>query len=212
MSTIGSTTNWSDLIDPLVPEIVDLVVTSWQEIDAPASTAKEDDVTNVLCRRLAQNRTLRNLMFQVRTQVVELDPAVGQDEGRLDIAFIPPVPREGIYFCLECKRLNAVISGKKRSLAAEYVLKGMVRFVTGQYSKRVRHGGMLGYVLSDTVPNAIAGVEESIAANHILLGMAPPGVMAPSTVAVSHPDIRQTEHQRQQELGSFSIHHIFVAA
>ena len=80
----------------MLPEIVDLVATSWQEIAAPVPTDKEDEVTNRLWRRLAQNRSLRNLTFQVRTQFVELDPAAGQDDGRLDIVFIPLVPREDV--------------------------------------------------------------------------------------------------------------------
>ena len=80
----------------MLPEIVDLVATSWQEIAAPVPTDKEDEVTDRLWRRLAQNRSLRNLMFQVRTQFVELDPAAGQNDDRLDIAFIPLVPCEDV--------------------------------------------------------------------------------------------------------------------
>ena len=45
----------------------------------------------------------------------------GEDLGRLDIAFIPLVPREDIYFCLESKRLNVVKDGKLRAYASEYV-------------------------------------------------------------------------------------------
>ncbi|MEA2916556.1 MAG: hypothetical protein QOJ15_8637, partial [Bradyrhizobium sp.] len=30
--------------------------------------------------------------------MIELDPTAGQDQGRMDIAFQPLVPREDIYF------------------------------------------------------------------------------------------------------------------
>src|SRR5260370_24092365 len=78
-------------------------------------------------------------MFQIRTQVGELDPVPGEEFGRMDIVFIPLVPREDIYFCLESKRLNVVKDGETRAYASEYVTFGMLRFVTGQYSKAVRH-------------------------------------------------------------------------
>ena len=87
------------------------------------------------------------MMFQIDTQVVELEPAPGEDLGRLDIAFRPLIPREDIYFCLETKRLNVIKDGQTRTYASEYVRFGMMRFVTGQYAKAVRHGGMIGYVL-----------------------------------------------------------------
>src|ERR1017187_5947752 len=102
----------------------------------PALDEGEDKITIALCRALQQNRTARGLMFQIRTQVVELDPVPGEDFGRMDIVFIPLVPREDIYFCLESKRLNVVKDGEPRAYASEYVTFGMLRFVTGQYSKR----------------------------------------------------------------------------
>lgn len=70
---------WADLIDSLVPEILNLVIASWDEMSPPAPDEKEDDITIALCRALMQNRTARGLPFQVRTQVVELEPAPGED-------------------------------------------------------------------------------------------------------------------------------------
>ena len=107
---------------------------------APSKDEKEDNITNSLCETLRQNRTARSLPFQINTQHVELDPMPDEELGRLDIVFVPLVPREDIYFCLECKRLNVIKSGQKRSYASEYVLYGMMSFITGQYSKAVHHG------------------------------------------------------------------------
>ena len=147
MSVVGIPGDWADLIDPMVPEILNLVIASWQEMPAPASDEKEDNITEALCRALRQNRTARDLMFTIDYQFVELDPAEGEDLGRLDIAFRPLIPREDIYFCLETKRLNVMKNCEIRAYASEYVRFGMMRFVTGQYAKAVRHGGMIGYVL-----------------------------------------------------------------
>jgi hypothetical protein len=144
--------------------------------------------------------------------MVELDPLPGQDLGRLDITFIPSsVAREDIYFCLESKRLNVLKDGQRRAYASEYVTLGMLRFVTGQYSKMVRHGGMIGYVLDGDVSRAIANVEENIKARCLELCMAPPGALQLSSVLTSDPRARETHHQRQHETTQFRIHHLFMA-
>jgi hypothetical protein len=212
VSVIGTSNDWSDFIDPMLPAILSLVIESWQTMQAPGPDDKEDDITVALCRILTRNRTARGLMFQIRTQVVELDPMPGADLGRMDIAFIPLVPREDIYFCLESKRLNVMKNGTRRAYASEYVLLGMLRFVTGQYSKVVHHGGMLGYVLDGRVSDAIANVEANIRQRREALCMAPPGAFLASTVLPGEARIRETHHQRAHESSIFRIHHLFMAA
>lgn len=151
-------------------------------------------------------------MFQIRTQVIELDPMPGENIGRLDIAFIFLVPREDIYFCLESKRLNVVKDGSVRPYASEYVTLGMLRFVSGQYSKAVRHGGMIAYVLDGDLHRAIANVETNIRMHHLALCMTPPGALLPSTVLTGEARARETEHERAHETNLFRIHHLFMAA
>ncbi|MGD1156869.1 MAG: hypothetical protein ABSA41_13690 [Terriglobia bacterium] len=212
MSVFGTSTEWADLIDPMVPEILTLVIASWQEMPSPAPDEKEDNITIALCRTLTQDRTARGLMFQIRTQVVELDPMPGEDLGRLDIAFIPLVPREDIYFCLESKRLNVVKNGKLRTYASEYVRLGMLRFVTGQYSRMVRHGGMIGYVLDGNISDAMTNVETNIRQRHEELCMTPPGAFQPSAVLMGDTRARETHHHRANETILFRIHHMFMAS
>lgn len=165
-----------------------------------------------LCRVLMQNRTARGLMFQIRTQVEELDPMPGENLGRLDIAFIPLVPREDIYFCLENKRLNILKNRKLRTNASEYVRLGMLRFVTGQYSRMVRHGGMLGYVLDGNISGAMTNVEANISRRHEELRMiSHSALFQQSSVLIGDSRIRETHHQRAHETFIFRIHHMFVS-
>ena len=212
MTIAGIPTEWANLLDSLVPEILNLVIASWEEMPSPAPDDKEDNITIALCRALMRNRTTRGLPFQIRTQVVELDPMPGQDLGRLDIVFILLVPREDIYFCLESKRLNVVKNGEIRAYASEYVTFGMLRFVTGQYAKAVRHGGMLGYVLDGNVSRAMANVEANIQRHHVALCMTSPGEFLPSMTLKDDPRARETHHQRAHEPTSFCIHHLFTGA
>ena len=211
MAVIGAPTEWIGLIDPMVPVILNLVIASWDGLTPPAADETEDNITNELCRALQQNRTARGLMFQIRPQVVELDPMLGEDLGRMDIAFIPLVPREDIYFCLECKRLNVIKDGKPRAYASQYVNAGMIRFITGQYSKAVHHGGMLAYVLDGDVDRAMKNVEANIRKTRKALNMTAEGTLLASTILSTDRRARETEHQRAHETELFRLHHLFMA-
>ena len=81
MSVIGAPKEWIDLIDSMVPEILRLVVATWENLPSPAQDEKEDNITINLCSALRQNRTARGLMFQIQTQFVELDPMPGEDRS-----------------------------------------------------------------------------------------------------------------------------------
>ena len=50
MRIVGVPNDWADLINPMVPEILNLVIASWEEMPAPASDEKEDNITIALCR------------------------------------------------------------------------------------------------------------------------------------------------------------------
>jgi hypothetical protein len=212
VAIVGLPTEWVDLIDSMVPQILTLVVATWEEVPSPASDDKEDHITNILCLALQKNRSARGLPFQIRTQAVELEPMEGEGLGRMDIVFIPMVPREDIYFCLESKRLNAITNGKIRSYASEYVTFGMMRFVTGQYSKAVQHGGMIGYVLDGDVARAMVNVKANIKKQRISLRMAARGTFLPSTVLINDVRARETRHNRAHETNPFCIHHLFMVA
>jgi hypothetical protein len=43
-----------------------------------------------------------------------------------------------------------------------HVLFGMFRFVTGQYSTAVRHGGMMGYALDGDISRAMTNVDANM--------------------------------------------------
>ena len=212
MNLIGVPDQWINLIDSLVPNILHLVISSWDTMPIPASNAREDPTTEELCRCLRKNRDSCDLPFQIRTQVVELDPFAGEDQGRMDIVFLPLVPREDVYFCLECKRLNVINDGLVRPYTSEYITHGMLRFIRGQYARQMRHGGMLGYVLDGNVEQAIENISSLIKRRHKELKMPPPGEVTQSSIIPHDLRLRETLHMRQSSPGNFLIHHIFAGA
>jgi hypothetical protein len=211
MIQFGSPERWVDFIETQVPDILTLVIETWEAMPPPAGNELEDRVSELLCRSLRQSRNRCDLPFRIDTQLVELDPAAGQDQGRMDIVFSPAVPREDIYFCLECKRINVRGENGVRPCFVEYVRFGMFRFVRGQYANSVRHGGMLAFVLDGDVVGAISGVEVNIRNLSHDLGMDNSGAFSESTARPTDARIRETRHRRDQHADLFVIHHLFMA-
>ncbi|CAN2536215.1 hypothetical+protein [Methylocapsa aurea] len=210
MRAIGSPDEWVDLIDSMVPDILALVASTWPQMGLIDPASREDPITERLCRLLRMNRDAAELPFNIHIQQVELDPSAGEDQGRLDIAFSPLVPREDIYFCLECKRLNVPTPDGTRSYASEYLTKGMIRFVRGQYAKRVKHGCMLGYVFDGDFAGAFGAITRVIRLHIAELGMNSPGTMLKSSIRPSDSRCRETHHRRNK-LPAITLHHFLTA-
>jgi hypothetical protein len=212
MTSVGSPTAWANLIDTLVPEILALIIATWEEMPAPAGNAHEDPVTTAFCIRLRAARNRCDLPFDIWTQLVELESPDGEEQGRMDIVFKPMVPRENIYFCLECKRLNVRTATGVRPYCAEYVRLGMIRFVNGRYSTSVRHGGMLAYVLDADVASAMSNVQTNIRTRLHDLGMEAPGTFVASNIFPNDSRVRESHHRRPAAPDDvFVIHHVFMA-
>ncbi|MBI3467420.1 MAG: hypothetical protein HY000_30795 [Planctomycetes bacterium] len=210
MTPIGSPADWANLLDSLVPEILTLVITTWEEMPPPAGDALEDPISAVFCERLRAGRNRFDLPFNIWIQLVELDPVAEGDQGRMDIVFTPMVPREYIYFCLECKRLNVRTAAGVRPYASEYVRFGMLRFVRGQYARVVHNGGMLAYVLDGDVRAAMANVETNMQTRLSELGMDAPGTFLASGILPNDERARETCHRRVNSTEPFIIHHLFM--
>lgn len=215
MSIIGAPRAWVDVIEDQAPRLLKLVAAVWKRIPVGAADEREDAITNRLVAGLQRSKAARRLMFYILPQVVEIDPSCGKEFGRMDIAFYPTgihgVPREDVYFCVECKRLNVPVGGTKRGYSSEYVTLGMARFVSGQYSRSVRHGGMVGYVRDGQVADAMSQVERNIKRRRAKLCMDVPGEFVASAVFPRLPHARETHHRRAGERVPFRLHHLFLA-
>ena len=86
---------------------------------------------------------------------------IAYSKGRIDMAVLLDRTRRQ-YLAYECKRLNVIRDGKRRSLATQYVMEGLRRFITGQYAEGLPVGCMLGYVMDGDVPFARTKVVEEL--------------------------------------------------
>jgi hypothetical protein len=49
MNVVGNAEQWHDLLDSLVPDIVDLILAAWNTMPPIAADSKEDPVSLELC-------------------------------------------------------------------------------------------------------------------------------------------------------------------
>ena len=210
MRNTGSLAEWVDLLDSQVPDILALVIDAWTNATTCAQCQGRSGLAEALCRMLRRARDRCDLPFRIDTQLVESHPAAGEDQGRMDIAFSPMVPRENIYFCLECKRINAKDESGVRPYFSEYVRFGMFRFVRGKYFERCPQRRYAGLCTDGDVAGAIIGVQDNIKRFRAALGMDAPGEFQISSVRPTDKRVRETTHRRGLNTESFVIHHVFV--
>lgn len=208
----GDATQWDDLFQKrLLPSIFALVRDAWNRISRPTPDEYETETSRRLYCAIVNGKDRQKHPFLVRYEDMEVDADLNAVIGRKDLVFYPPLNDEEVYFCLEAKRLNALVSGVHRSLATEYVKEGMLRFIVGKYSRRVHHGGMLGYVLDGNIDGAMKNVADAIQSRHKDLGMDSPGEMRGSSVCPDDAYARETRHNRWNGGAVFRIHHLFAA-
>lgn len=211
---VGGTPNfWSRAFpSEIIPQIVELVEDSWQTFDQPKKKDIETRISRRFrCHLVLRKNALRTLPVRILREDPEDDFEAGTEKGRVDIRFVHVSScREDVYFAFECKRLN-VPSGKMnkpKALSADYVKKGMMRFVKGQYAAVMRHGGMIGFVMNGDVGHAIAAVKRNVLREGKSLKMRPKQTLCGSMLVPGRPHVQETFHKLGSR--SFRIQHVFL--
>lgn len=208
--TVGDSSYWDDFFQQhLLPAVLDYITTTWEEMEKPGPSDLEDAISDRLYSALVNAKPRTDPPFLIRREDLDFDTDLAKETGKKDIVFFPSFQEE-IYLCLEAKRLNAMISGKPRSLADKYVKEGMQRFVVGKYARFVRHGAMLAYVLDGDTGRAMLNVENNIRSRLTELRMDKNGGLLASTVRPDDPRTKETRHRRAHENAVFCIHHLFL--
>jgi len=209
--TVGDSSCWDDFFQQnLVPAVLAYIIAAWEQMAKPGPSDLEDAISDKLYSALVKAKRRNDFPFLIRREDLEFDTDLAKETGRKDIVFFPSLQEEEIYLCLEAKRLNAVISGIRHSLADKYVKEGMRRFVDRKYSRFVRHGAMLAYVLDGNTNRAIQNVDNNIRNRLPELRMDKNGSLAASTIRPDDLRTKETRHHRAHEKVIFRIHHLFV--
>ena len=161
----GKPATWAARLRSLDVRFLQRVVEVWPRcLHVLPDQAEEDAITFNLVQFLRGDSHVRawfhSVAFQYHPPGYESN-GLAYSKGRIDMAVLLDPMAEG-YLAYECKRLNIVRADGRRSLAREYVMDGLSRFITGQYSENLPVGCMLGYVLDGDVAYAVSSVRAKI--------------------------------------------------
>jgi hypothetical protein len=167
MSIFGKSRLWASSFEDVHTLLIDAILRVWPSCRATClATTLEDEMTRKLVILIRKDDKIRSSPFFVESQLELLPPDLKGDvtaKGYLDIAVLFFTASRKVYLACECKRLNIPDGcGGRRSLATEYVLQGMMRFVRAQYAKTFPVGTMIGYVMDGDTPNATSAVVSQV--------------------------------------------------
>jgi hypothetical protein len=204
---VGDTSDWDDFFQQeLIPSVLSFIIETWELMPSPGPSDHEDKISDKLYSALLNAKRRNDYPFLISREDLEFDTDLCKATGRKDIVFYPSLQKQEIYLCLEAKRLNVI----GRSLADEYVKNGMQRFVDRKYSRAVRHGAMLAYVLDGDIGSAMQKVEHNIRKKNSELRMGEDCGLTTSSIRPNDASIKETRHRRESETTVFRIHHLFV--
>lgn len=170
---LGDAQVWLDRFTALDDRLLERIVAVWPACIAPLGPQPhEDTITIALVWRLSVDPVVRRLCYFIAYQHEPFGLAADGtkfSKGKIDFAVLFDWERER-YLAYECKRLNVRNVGGRASLATDYVVDGMMRFVTEQYAQDLPIGCMLGYVIDGDLVFAQQRVSDAIAA-HAPLGL-----------------------------------------
>jgi hypothetical protein len=198
----------------LVPQILRLVVDTWDSFSRPTNGEDEPKINNRFAHALQGEGRRRRAPFRVMPHVKDvehLDSATGRGFVEIDVCiFHNYEPR--CYFGIEAKKLNTTGSGEKwESNAGEYAGKdGMGCFVDGRYASYQCEGAMVGYVMDGDCARAKTSISEHIDKRAESLRVPMPCPLHPARHLPDYPHAFETRHGLNR--GEFTIYHVLLAA
>lgn len=163
----GDTSQWADTFpESLIPDVLQLILEGWDAIRPVQSDAREEPITRRLRESIRRAKNHRKLPFTVWPEASETDLSTGKEIGRIDLLFLHG-HREDVYLSFECKRLyyDDGRGGFPANVSKYTGNDGMMCFVTEKYSRGLPHGGMIGYILNQSLENAREMIEKSMGVN-----------------------------------------------
>jgi hypothetical protein len=206
---------WKEDLFPeeFIPEILELVITSWKTFRKPDRLAREVPISKAFTKCIrAEKNQYSDLPFHVWCELPTISVQTEED-GRVDILFAYiGTPREDIYFAFESKRLRIPYPPPTalKTNNSDYVSdQGMMCFVTGKYSRSVANAGMIAYVMDGSTNLAIASLGKLIKTKRTILRLVEDTGLEPSSIKTDCQNVRETTHSLSNK--RLTIHHLFLA-
>lgn len=208
---VGDRTMWADKFRSIDTRFLECVVAVWPKCLAILPEQPDEDTITVnLVELMLKNDRVRRLVHWIEYQYEPIGytpEGTAYSKGKIDMAVLLDQNREK-YLAYECKRLNVMHNGSRQSLATAYVMKGLLRFVTGQYAENLPVGCMLGYVLDGDVCYAYSRVCAAITGKRNDIGLTETPIQDISFDSVKRFASR---HHRQLNGEEIEIRHALLA-
>ena len=172
---VGNPKEWVARFRSLDDRFLECILAVWARCVAllpgePDENTITINLVGILSRDVKARRLFHDLAYQHEPFGYATDGWL-YSKGKIDMVLLLDQERER-YLAYECKRLNVPQAGGTRSLATQYVLKGVLRFITEQYAADLPVGCMLGYVLDGNVNTARSKVCAAIDSHKGEIGLA----------------------------------------
>ena len=195
-----------------VPAVLDLLLAGARDLQTKGliqSSMSENRISALLNRHMRVARMASNssdiLSWFMRT-VIPDDSVQSLDSVEPDFLFTwgPYPSRDDPSLLVEAKRLR----GAYPYLATEYVDKGVMRFVKGNYGRGHDYGIMIGYVVLGPISGAISRVQ--VAMNSRTSRTQQRSAFASNNSHCADPYTHQSSHLQQGTSQIITLVHIFV--
>lgn len=210
MGVAGDSSLWLDFFpNHLMGDVLELLVTCWQSLAKPAPNEHEEPITRRYREALCKEKTARRLPFSIWPESSETELVTGKELGRIDLRFLHG-HREDVYLAFECKRLRIPRDSGLDKNTSQYVgEEGMMRHITGKYSKGLSDAGMIAYVMDGDAKQAKTDIRASVARKKLELMLKPNTKLGASRHCPADERVAETQH----DLGGreLVIHHLFLA-
>jgi hypothetical protein len=172
----GSLDEWLPSFRNLEERVADAVEAAWPGCVAPLQSKKnvlENEITKHLVNSLIRAKKVNKVPGRFSYQHALLAEDVGGNvSAPSNIDFVLIIgDDEDVYLACECKRLNVPYGKRVRALSGEYVDEGLMRFVTGQYSRGLPLAMMLGYVMDAQTVAAKNSVAQTLKKRSSAIGL-----------------------------------------
>lgn len=171
---VGDPSHWADHFISIDDRLLARIYALWPECLAVLPPSPEEDVITFNLRSLlVKDSEARQIFYHLEYQFEPegfTPEGLAFSKGQIDLAVLLD---QGCtrYLAYECKRLNVLYNGTRKSLATPYVNDGLKRFITEQYADGLPVGCMLAYVLDGDTDFALSRVNAAIQANKAGIGM-----------------------------------------
>ena len=206
----GDPTAWAVRFRAFDRRFLESVVAVWPQCLAVLpSRPDEDTITTNLVDLLQRDPNTQRRFHWIEFQFEPFGhtpEGTAYSRGRIDIAVFLDQDRD-TYLAYECKRLNERREDGRRSLAGEYVMDGLSRFIAGRYSENLPVGCMLGYVLDGKVAFAASSVRSKI----VELGQDVALIVGPEDdIAIGQAVRFYSRHRRECTDGAIEVRHALL--